>query len=221
MDAISRSWVPYFMDNAEQRTSESNHNIVTRFYELAILFSFIGLGVAYFTEEALILLTTIEFHDAKYLTPFLVIYYLMGILGFLSVNQLMFAEKLAYNFPASIIGLGINILLNILLIPIYGAIGAVIATALASSIIAIVLIYFSNRVHPLPIDFKKLTRLFIIIVIYTLLIYPVFFLELWFFWKIIIKSLLLFSFVILCIKINYIEISALKSTYNKIIRLNF
>ena len=82
-------------------------------------------------------------------------------------------------------------------------------------------IYFSNRVHPLPIDFKKLTRLFIIIVIYTLLIYPVFFLELWFFWKIIIKSLLLFSFVILCIKINYIEISTLKSTYNKIIKLNF
>jgi O-antigen/teichoic acid export membrane protein len=209
------------MENAEKNTTESNQLIVRRFYELAILFAFVGIGVAYFTEEALVLLTTTEFHDAKYLTPLLVVYYLMGILGFLSVNQLMFAEKLAYNFPASALGLGLNILLNMLLIPVYGAMGAVISTAISTTLIAIVLFYFSNRVHPLPINYTKLIQLFVIVVVYTLLIYPVFYFDLWFVWKILIKALLLLSFIIVSIKLKYITNDVIKSTFLTMVKFNF
>ena len=221
MDAISKSWIPFFMENAEKNTTESNQLIVSRFYELAILFSFVGMGVAYFTEEALVILTTTEFHDAKYLTPLLIVYYLMGILGFLSVNQLMFAEKLVYNFPASVLGLGLNIFLNILLIPTYGAMGAVISTAIATTLIAIVLFYFSNRVHPLPISYTKLFQLFVIVVVYTLLIYPVFYLDWWFVWKILIKVLLLLSFIIVSIKLKYITNDAIKTTFFTLVKFNF
>lgn len=221
MDAISRSWIPFFMENAEKKTNEANIDIVRRFYELSVLFAFVGLCVAYFTEEALIILTTIEFYDAKYITPFLVLYYLIGTLGFLSVNQLMFAEKLFYNFPASIIGLTINILLNIQLIPLYGAMGAVIATAIATSFVSITLLYFSNKVHPLPFSYKKLSQLFILVIIYVLLIYPVYFFEFWLFWKLLIKSLLLCSFVFLSIKLDFISAMIIKRNIKKIITLRF
>ena len=221
MDAISKSWTPFFMENAQTNTIESNQFIVSRFYELAVLFAFVGIGVSYFTEEALVILTTPEFYDAKYLTPFLVFYYLMGILAFLSVNQLIFAEKLIYNLPASLLGLIINILLNILLIPLYGAMGAVIATAISTTVVSIVLFYFSNKAHPLPIDYKKITRLFFIIIVYILLVYPVFSLDLWFVWKFFIKSFLLLSFLILCIKCDFVEGKIITSAFKKLITLNF
>jgi len=149
------------------------------------------------------------------------VYYLMGILGFLSVNQLMFAEKLVYNFPASVLGLGLNILLNILLIPMYGAMGAVIATAISTTLIAIVLFYFANRVHPLPISYTRLIQLFVIVVVYTLLIYPVFYFDWWFVWKILIKVLLLSSFIIASIKLKYITNDVIRSTFLTMVKFNF
>jgi len=211
MDAISKSWIPYFMENAERRTLACDHLIIRRFYELAILFSFVGLGVSYFTEEALYLLTPTDFHQAKYLTPLLVFYYIMGTLGFLSVNQLMFAKKLVYNFPASVLGLCLNILLNMLLIPLYGAMGAVISTAISTTVIAIVLFYFGNKVHPLPIRYTRLIQLFSIIVIYILLVYPVLYSDWWFAWKVVVKTSLLLSFLFVSIKLEYIDIGKVKS----------
>ena len=220
MGAISKSWIPFFMENAEKKERKFNQLIITRFYEFAILLAFIGLGISYFTEEALIILTTPEFHDAKYLTPIFVVYYLIGILPFLTVNQLMFAEKLIYNLPASILGLIINVSLNLVLIPKYGAFGAVIATAISAVIVSVCLFYFANKAHPLPINYKKLLLFFIIVILYTLMIYPVFYIDLSVVWKICIKILLILSFVFVSIRLRFISTNIIKSTLLTIIRVN-
>jgi hypothetical protein len=82
-------------------------------------------------------------------------------------------------------------------------------------------ILFSNRVHPLPISYKKLIQLFVIVVVYTLLIYPVFYLDWWFVWKILIKVLLLLSFIIVSIKLKYIKSDVIKSTFLTMMKFNF
>jgi len=133
----------------------------------------------------------------------------------------MFADKLVYNLPASILGLSLNILLNILLIPIYGAIGAAIATAVASILTATVLLFFANKAHPLPIKAKRLVSLFTIVVVFTLLAYPVLYLEWGFAWKIFVKVLLLLLFIIISVNLKYITTTVIKSVFFSIIRFNY
>ena len=216
MDAVSKSWVPFFMSNAEKKSHDSSEEIITRYNQLLILFAFVGLGVSYFTEEFLILLTNPEFYDAKYLTPVLVVLYFSNELGFLSIHQLIFAGKLIYNIPTSILGLTVNIVLNIILIPKYGAIGAVIATAIASFIMSLVLFYFGNKSHPLPIKYKVLNLTFSLFLFFNLMIYPIFYTEMAIFWKIILKVFLLCSFLISSIWFKLISADTIKTFFFRI-----
>lgn len=215
MDAISKSWAPYFFENAEKKSAEGKDAIIKRFYELSSLFIFFGLGVAYFTEEALVVLTTEAYYAAKYATPMLVFYYMMGILSFLSAQQIMFAEKLIYNIPVSALGVIINISLNIIWIPMYGVIGAAIATAVTSIFTSILLLYLANRAYELPFGIWRLVKLFLIGLIFILLSYPLLFIDDYFLIKIVFKILLLSLFVFVMLHMAYIEKSVIISVYKR------
>mgnify|MGYP003763026129 CR=1 FL=1 len=56
-------------------------------------------------------------------------------------RDFIFAKKLIFQLPVSIISIISNILLNIILIPRYGAIGAVVATAVSALIADSLLLY--------------------------------------------------------------------------------
>ena len=136
IDAVGKSFSPYFLKKVSSKSENSMKHIVEKFYEIFVIFGFIGIGISLFSEEALIILTTEEFHVAKYLVPILVIYFIFGALSFISMNQFIHAEALYYLAPISLVGLLINVVANILLIPTYGAIGAAIATSFAAMIIS-------------------------------------------------------------------------------------
>ena len=127
IDAIGKSFSPYFLEKISSNEKNSKKKIVSTFYELISILGIVALIISLFSEEALIVLTNENFYMAKVLVPFLILYYLFSILGQLSINQFIHAEKLYYLAPISILGLVSNVILNILLIPIYGVIGAVFA----------------------------------------------------------------------------------------------
>ena len=78
--------------------------IVSTFYELISILGIVALIISLFSEEVLIVLTNENFYMAKVLVPFLILYYLFSILGQLSINQFIHAEKLYYLAPISILG---------------------------------------------------------------------------------------------------------------------
>ena len=205
MDAISRSWIPFFMENAQKNTQINNEIITKRFYELAFLFGAVGLTVSLFSEEALIVLTTEGFYRAKYLIPLLIISVLFGTLGFLSVNQIMYAEKLIYNLPVSVLSLVVNLVLNIILIPKYGALGAVIATAITSIIASIVLLYLANKAYRLLHSYRRLILYMLLVIILSLLSYPVIAADISLLYKIIMKVLLIVAYIFFAIRIGLID----------------
>ena len=125
-----------------------------------------------FSEELIKVLTTEEYYMSIYLAPLFIYYYLTGAtLGMLSVNQIMFGKKLIYQLPVSIVDIFINVGLNIILIPRYGVIGAVIATAISALIADSLLLYFGQRAFYLPINIKRLISMFCIMVLFTIPIY--------------------------------------------------
>lgn len=218
MDSVGRVWSPFFFNKAHENTREAEKAIVDRFLELAFFFILIGLGIIYFSEEMIKLLTTKEFYPSMYVVPIFVYYYLFGVLGMLSVNQIQFAEKMHYLLPASIVSVILNIILNLLLIPKHGAIGAVIALAFAALFASLTHLYFGFRAYPLPLSISRLAGLFILVVAFTVPIYPIMTADINFILKVVVKLVIILLFVMLGLKLNYVSQETIKLLSDKLLR---
>ena len=216
MDSIGKVYTPFFLINAKENTQDSKNKIVIRYYELAFLLMFFSLGIIYFSEELIKLLTTKEFYPAMYIVPIYIYFHLFGILGMISICQMMHAEKLNYILPASIVSIIINIILNIILIPILGAVGAAIATAIAALGVGCTNLYFAQRVYPLPLGIFKLVRLYLLIAFFTVLIYPLMMIEINFLLKIAVKIIFISFFFRIGISLNYITKEKIAIILNRI-----
>ena len=128
----------------------------------------------------------------------------------------MHAEKMTSVLPAAIASVILNIIMNLLLIPKYGAVGAALATAMAALASSMILLYFGFRVYPLPIGKWKLTFLFLLLIAFTAPIYPIMAADIHFIAKVCVKTFMILLFIILCIKLNYIHLKQIKILFNKI-----
>ena len=215
LSGIEKVWTPFFLNKANDGTEKSKTEIVERYFEIVFFIMVVGLCIIYFSEEMIILLTTPEYYPAMFVTPIYVYITIFGLLGLLAVNQLMFAEKLLYLLPASIVNIMIYTIANIILIPILGAVGAAISSAIAALCAGMVHIYYGQKKYPLPIKLGKLTVLFIILLTFTGLSFPIMLMDLNIAIKILFKLLLILLFSYLGFKMKYIDIGKVIAIYNK------
>ena len=81
-----------------------------------------------------------------YIIPIYVTYILIThVIGALYKPQITYAEKLNFTLPAPAIAVMINIIANLILIPSYGAIGAMIATLISGLVSSIIWYYFGQK----------------------------------------------------------------------------
>tara|TARA_Y100000741_G_scaffold348185_1_gene316137 strand:+ start:1389 stop:2888 length:1500 start_codon:yes stop_codon:yes gene_type:complete len=205
MDAVSKAWNSFFLTKAKENSKISKASIVEKFYLMCILFMTIGLSITYFAEEAIKVLTTKEYHIAIWITPIYIFFYLFAIVGYLTNMQLSIAEKMKYLIPGAMVSAIVNITLNLILIPIYGMIGAAIAASLTSLVTQVFLFYYGMKVFPLEIGRKKLLYLYFLLAIFILPAYFIYALEINFILKIMIKILIIYLFVFLMFKNNFIS----------------
>lgn len=213
IDAIGKSFSPYFLKKAASESDNKNDEIVEKFFEILVILGFIGVVVALFSEEALIILTTEDFYLAKYLVPLLVIFYLFGALSHISMNQFIYSQALYYLAPISFIGLLINLVANILLIPKYGAFGAVIATSFAAMIVSFLQLYFGNKAFPLPVNYKNLMILLFIIIFFVMLSYPIIYIDENYIMKFFLKLMILPLYIYIVIKFKFINPHSFKENF--------
>jgi len=162
------------------------------------------------------LLTTEEYYPAMYIVPIYVYYHLFGIIGMFAINQMIHAEKMLYILPASIISIILNITLNLLLIPKYGAIGAGIATAISAFGANCSNLYYGNKLYPISHWRRQLAILFITVIIFTIPIYPIMLSELNFMKKILLKLIIILFFITLGIYQKYISVNQIINIGNRI-----
>jgi len=212
MDAVSKSWNAFMISSALKNSEESKNDIIDKFYYMTVFFMILGIGVAYFSEEAIKILTTKEYHIAIWITPIYIFFYLFAIVGYLTNMQLSISKKMKFLIPGTIASGITNIILNFILIPIYGMIGAAIAAAFTSLVSQLFLFYYGMKVFPLEINKKKLLKLYIFLILFTFPAYLLYALEINFILKIIIKFLAIYLFILICFKNNFINKSYIIST---------
>ncbi|KKG31710.1 flippase [Methanosarcina mazei] len=140
---------------------------LARIFHYFILFAFtIILGMSLFTKEILVMFTAPSYYEVAEVIPFLVVsIFFSGIYVFAPGLWIMKKTKFI-----ALINMGtavLNIILNYLLIPIWGIKGAAIATLIGSFIAFYINQVLSQRYYPIIYSWRKTTYcLGIIVLIY-------------------------------------------------------
>ena len=114
--------------------------IVTTFYDFFINF----LGSKYHDERGFLVVSILLFANF-----FLGIYYNLSIWYKLT-------EKTRYGAYIAIFGASITIILNILLIPVFGFVGCAWATLICYSSMVLLSFYLSNKHFPIPYNYYRI-----------------------------------------------------------------
>ena len=177
-----------YFENKENFKIESG-KLLAPFYFVSTLFCFL-LGI--FSEELIYFLTTPEFHDSIPIVLILTMLYASYFFG--KQPQLLLVKKTALISYLSIFTVGLNVLLNIPLIYLYGIYGAAWGT-LVSGVISAGIAFFFAQKH-LPIQYTKETIIFHLIFLvgmFTLIV--LWFLKVPYSIRMISKVLILISFL--------------------------
>lgn len=177
----------------------------------------LGLVIVLFSQEIISIFTTPEYLEAKSLIPFIIIAFMFyGINYFTSIG--IQVKKKTYFYPL-IIGLSaiINIVLNILLLPIYGIKAAAFSRFISFIILGSSILLISLKYYRIKYEVKKLIILVIISCFFGLIGYNVNFEN--FILNISIKFLCVVIFLIFIILFNIINIEIIKKLKNKVVNI--
>lgn len=220
MDAVEKAWSPFFFRKGLENTPESKMEIVENFFSLAFLYMILGLGIIYFSEEAIRILTTKAYFSAMYIVPVYVYFYLFAIFGYLSNAQLTISEKIKFILPGAFASAIANIILNFILIRKFGSIGAAISVAISGLISQIFLFYYGMKYFPLPLDWKKVVRMYVFLILFTIPFYPLAYFEINIIIKVFLKFVLLTLFFSIGLWYNFISSGLILSFAQKNKTLN-
>ena len=137
----------------------------TIYYGFALL---LGLLLSLFSREIVIILTRQEsYHAAWVIVPIIAFGYIQHGLGhFFGIGMIM-KRKAFLQSLILIISASINIILNFILIPIIGIVGAAISTVAAYIVWNFLKAYYSKKFYQLEFEYK---RLFVLTFLWTVLV---------------------------------------------------
>ncbi len=164
MGAFSRAWSPYAIKLYAENPNYKQ--IIARLFTLWFLFLvFLGMFLSFFGLEILFLITPEAYWEAAnslILIVFGVVYY--GTTQF-TVIGISISKRTGILSRVAWIIAGINLGLNYCLIPRFGASGAAFATLISYAVLTSLYLYYTQKLHPIPIEKMKLFYCNIILVV--------------------------------------------------------
>ncbi len=149
MDGINAAWRPFMYDMASRQGEDAKRVFarLTSYYVAAILA--LALTLSLFARELVTFLIAADFREAYKVIHVITLALVFKGLGDMVANQLHYMKRTDRILMGSLTAGGTNLLLNWLLIPPYGMIGAAWATV-ASQIVAFAITwYLSWRAYPI------------------------------------------------------------------------
>ena len=134
---------------------------------IIILFCFI---IAFFSKEIVTIMLDKKFISAYYFIPLIAFSYLFSQAGGITSRFFQQSKKMKANMYISISAAVINVILNFLLIPPFGAFGAAYATILSMFLVFSVSYFYTKKYcYFIPINFKKIIPLTVFLILTVIL----------------------------------------------------
>ncbi|WP_241433367.1 lipopolysaccharide biosynthesis protein [Listeria grandensis] len=132
--------------------------------------------VMLFFKEWIVVILSPAYLEAQYIFPLLCFYPLMMTISETTNLGIVFLKRSVLNIYVSLIALLFAVILNFMLVPSYGAVGAALATGTAYIIFFLARTFFSMRIWE---GFSVKRHIIIIGILYGLAVYSAFFREDW------------------------------------------
>jgi len=207
MASLDKVWHPYFLEHATKNTADDQNKIINKGKEIISLVMIGGLLITYISQEIIMLLTQSDYHQTALYIPVYMLYYILALINMYGFMQITFAKKMGYLFIGSVGAIITNVAFNILLIPIYGVMGATIATGISALIGSALNAYYGQKCYPLNINFYQIILVILLFIVFSFILYPLQILFEPFSIKLILLKILSFLiFIKLLIQLRFISI---------------
>jgi O-antigen/teichoic acid export membrane protein len=153
VEPFKSAWGPFALSIQQDPNAPRTYSTALTYY--CIVGLGLGLGLSLFAHEALLILTTPQFIDAERYIWLLALTSLSSGFGLIVTIGLLIEKKLAQVAWLVTAAAALNTLLNFLLIPPLGVLGAAAATVLAYLASALMTAIRAQRVHPIGYEWRK------------------------------------------------------------------
>lgn len=163
ISAFRFSWTPYFLNLASNPDNKKIISDIFTYFVFAGLLLFVVFSV-FMDQIVSVNIFGFNFLDVKYwsgisIVPVVMLaYFLSGLYSVLNAAP-FFTDKTGSLFAFALSGLLVNILLNFLLIPGTGIIGAAFSTMLTYGFMSVVIYIYSQRIYHISYDWKKIRKI--------------------------------------------------------------
>jgi len=141
-------WIPVSLEHFEK--NRDDRRFYARISFLVSFITFILSTAVLATAPFFIYLLGSEYRDSLYVMPFLIFVPLFNLLSELTGRGIGFMKRTKYNLYSAFWAALVNLILNFLLIPILGALGAAIGTAAAYFAFFYFKTYYSQVLFKIP-----------------------------------------------------------------------
>lgn len=166
--SFSNFWVPTAYEWYQKKKPVRYYELVSHIMMLLISILFIFLLLA---KGLIIYILSPEYEEAKYIFPFLCFYPLMMTMSETTNLGIVFLRKSYLNIIVSCFALLVSLILNFWLVPLYGSIGAAIATGTAYIAFFIARTVISMRIWE---GFSVRKHMLVTVILYVLALYNTF-----------------------------------------------
>jgi len=216
------AWQPFFLNNAKEKNAkELFAKILTLFMIVSsLIWIVLTLFVDNFARLEIYHHKTIigrEYLSGLVIVPIILLGYLFNGMYYNFQAGIYIKEKTKY-FPY-VTGAGalVNVVVNVLLIPVLGIIGAALATLAAYMVMAAGLFYFAQKFYKIPYEYEKILKIITLIFITGIVYYYLYFqIGL----ILIYKLILLVGFLVSLLILNIFEKNEIQYAIN-LFRSNF
>lgn len=156
--AFQMAWGPFAFSIHKQENANRIYAQALTIY--SAITSTSAVLITLFSYEVLSILTTPSYLGASLVAGILAYNYLIIGLGYIaSVGTGIAKNNKMYGF-ASLASAIVLVILNLIIVPIFGKEGAALATLLSQIIIPIAIFWHAQKIYPIPYSFKKVLLIF-------------------------------------------------------------
>lgn len=161
------AWQPFFLTNAKEKNAKE---IFSKVLTLFLLFtSLLWIVISLFIDDVMkmklfgISIYQERYQDGLVIVPIILLGYLFNGIYYNFQAGIYIEEKTKY-FPI-VTGAGaiVNVVANLLLIPVWGIMGAALATLASYIVMAYGLYYYSQKFYKIEYELAKITRIILLL----------------------------------------------------------
>jgi O-antigen/teichoic acid export membrane protein len=156
---INSAWSPFYYRTFQEHRQKAPAMLAPIITYFALVVIAVALAIAALSPEIIHLLAKPNYYMAYGVVPWVAAGAAMRVLNWIPRQGIMYAKKTYWEPLLSIIGGGVNIGLNLLLLPRVGYIAAAWTTLIGYTLMTILALIISQKVHPIVYEYKRLAIL--------------------------------------------------------------